>query len=104
MVNFSVPFNPPNLVLSPAPNPYTNSDAVPNPPPVIYQNPETFQIISPGRDRLYGVGGAYLANSTGDRVPIPDAAASWNSGGNLDPNIRQRERDNLSNFTTSRLD
>jgi prepilin-type N-terminal cleavage/methylation domain-containing protein len=112
-VNFLTAGNfPTNVTGSPAPNPYTSSVAyTPNPaaglaPPAVYQNPESFQIISAGRDRLYGIGGQYLPASANDRLPMApyDFTDPVNSGGNIDPGVRQRERDNLSNFATGKLD
>ncbi|MBX6315377.1 MAG: hypothetical protein IRY99_21075, partial [Isosphaeraceae bacterium] len=85
-----------NTVSSPAPNPYTSGLPVPTSTtqPVSFINPNTFQIISAGADGLYGWGGQYIANSTGDKLP-----ANANGG-----QQRDREQDNLSNFATSRLD
>ncbi|HEV3167121.1 MAG TPA: prepilin-type N-terminal cleavage/methylation domain-containing protein [Isosphaeraceae bacterium] len=106
------PVNPnsqtPNWLNSPPPNPYTNGPPVPLTgvvgPPTIFQNPESYQIISTGLDRFYGVGGQFNSNSTGERLTIDDAAAAWNTGDNLDPSIRQLEADNLTNFSNRRLD
>jgi hypothetical protein len=95
-----------NVIGSPAPNPYTNSPPIPvtgATPTIVYQNPESFQIISSGRDRNYGVGGQYISNVSGERLPITDAGAAYHSGANLDPSVRQSENDNLTNFSTSTL-
>ncbi len=35
-----------------------------------YINSESYQILSAGRDRIYGVGGQYIQNGAGDRLPI----------------------------------
>jgi general secretion pathway protein G len=112
-VNFGVP-NPlqtspliPGSISSPAPNPYTSSDTY-QPAPSFspaYQNPNTFQIISPGRDRFYGIGGQYLPTSTGDRLPFPDPPTGSGPSGEILPGgFRNRERENLTNFANSKLD
>jgi prepilin-type N-terminal cleavage/methylation domain-containing protein len=93
-------------ISSPPPNPYTSSSAAPNydksktpsevnAPLAKYHNNETYQIISAGGDRFYGFGGWYTPGSS--QATLPD-----------DPPIvagdRSKERDNLTNFATSRLD
>jgi prepilin-type N-terminal cleavage/methylation domain-containing protein len=103
-----------------APNPYTSSDAL---PPTggapAFQNPTSFQIISAGRDRNYGIGGQYLPNSNGDKLPFPEPVAGSSTGGvpsnwvgsppskfpqeNLNGGYRVVEQENLTNFSTSRL-
>ena len=83
-----------NLVSSFGPNPYTTSDPISTTSTVVnYQSPETYQIISAGRDHLYGIGGLY-SPAANDRLPIPDAAAQGLSFD--DP--RASERDNLASF------
>jgi general secretion pathway protein G len=83
---------------SPAPNPYTTSTTTAA--AVNYVNPQTYQLISSGADGLYGPGGMFKANATGGALPFdattttPAAAAS----------IRQREKDNLTNFHGGPLD
>jgi general secretion pathway protein G len=105
----------PNTVYSPAPNPYTSSDAVPildsqtAPPyqPTVYINPNSYQIISAGRDREYGFGGRYNANSAGDRLPFDAADLGSNPPRIIpanNPKIRQRETDNITNFSNGRLE
>ncbi|GAC1315105.1 MAG: hypothetical protein NVSMB14_15180 [Isosphaeraceae bacterium] len=90
-----------NMIASFAPNPYTTSDPAPSLTQntsnavVNYQAPETYQIISAGRDHLYGVGGLY-SPAANERLPMPDAAAQG-----LDPGIRISEHDNLTSFATS---
>lgn len=84
----------PNVSLSP--NPYTSSDAVSTRAPS-YINTESYQIISAGRDRLYGIGGKYIANGSGDRLPV-DSFMSVAPG--AVQTIRIRERDNIGNFST----
>ena len=102
---FQVQFTPvgssANIVASYAPNPYTTSDPAPSlmgitsSPVVNYQAPETYQIISAGRDHLYGVGGLY-SPAANERLPMPDASAQG-----LDPGMRISEHDNLTSFATS---
>jgi len=89
------------------PNPYTSTDPVPQnlvnplaPPLAVYQNPQSFQIISAGRDRIYGPGGQYLSSGAGEKLPFDPL----NFPAGTDPGIRQNERDDLTNFTASRLD
>ena len=80
-----------------------------------YHNPNSFQIISSGRDRHYGIGGQYLPDANNLKLPFPDAPAGnldsgwWSAAGvsqeNLGSNYRQQfEQENLANFATSRLD
>lgn len=92
-----------NVIFSTAPNPYTSSPAVPT-NAVTYINANTYQIISAGRDRLYGFGGRYDANSN-DRLPIDpnDVTDSLIVPAN-NAGIRIREQDNLANFASGRLD
>jgi prepilin-type N-terminal cleavage/methylation domain-containing protein len=93
-----------------APNPYTSTltSAI----PVIFQKPQSFQIISSGIDGLYGVGGQYLAATTSATNQLPfDGTTTFygvTTGSSVsldtDPSIRKREQDNLSNFTTGSLE
>jgi prepilin-type N-terminal cleavage/methylation domain-containing protein len=100
-VSFTVPNGgaPTNEIVSPVPNPYTNGPGVPTGTRLAaFQNSESYQIISPGADRQYGMGGPYLPSSTAERLPVdltPPPA---------DQSIRVRERDNLTNFAQSKLD
>jgi hypothetical protein len=81
---------PPGATVSPAPNPYTNGPSAPgSAKSATYYNTTSYQIISAGGDRFYGAGGQYSPQSDD---PLP-------GGGD-----RVRERDNLSNFSTNRLD
>lgn len=89
---------PPGLTASPAPNPYTTSPSNPGAigsanKSATYYNSTSYQIISAGGDRFYGAGGQY---SPQGNDPLPDS-----TGGTLE---RVRERDNLTNFSTNRLD
>jgi prepilin-type N-terminal cleavage/methylation domain-containing protein len=99
--------------LSPAPNPYTiswpvviaNQSSDHYNPQVNFQNPQSFQIISPGIDGLYGVGGAY---STGLPSEDSTSTSSWKPpvtiSNSADTGLRNTERDNLTNFHNGRLD
>ena len=95
--NFRVAFSG-STVTSPSPNPYTSSLSVPaGTTPAVYLNNQSFQIISAGRDRLYGFGGQYSSSAAGDRLPFD----STNMVGYTD---RLSEKDNVTNFSSGRLD
>jgi prepilin-type N-terminal cleavage/methylation domain-containing protein len=96
-VTFPVSGGPPNIATSPPPNPYTSTTT--GATPVVYHNPQSFQIISAGGDGQYGVGG-YYSQQAGD--PLPVDTANTNPTG--DPTLRAREKDNLTNFTVNKLD
>ena len=74
-----------------------------------YLNPQTFQIISSGIDGLYGVGGQYTPNVTGEALPL-DPNSNFPSGiylpyvNTTDNTIRIRERDNITNFHNGKLE
>jgi len=103
-----------------SPNPYTSTTTIAQPtstnpvsPTIVnWQNPQSFQIISSGLDGLYGVGGQYNSNAQGPGVellPIDNITTvpSTDVGpyiGTSDPNVRQREKDNLTNFKTGSLE
>lgn len=99
-----------NKSSSPAPNPYTNGPPLKggttsNPE---YMNKSTFQLISAGFDGQFGIGGAF--QSTGaDPLPFQTTYGGVYDGGaataaDLAASIRDRERDNLTNFKGGRLD
>lgn len=95
--NFRVAFST-STVTSPAPNPYTSSKSLPTgSAPAVYLNNQSFQILSAGRDRLYGFGGQYSTSTLGDRLPYD----STNMVGYTD---RLAEKDNVTNFSGGRLD
>jgi general secretion pathway protein G len=114
---FKLPFLAAGFSASPPPNPYTVSLTYTDPnsqltPPlvasVVYHRPQSFQIISPGADALYGPGGVFSPNaatilpvvvSTPSGPPVPDP--NYKPPG--DPSIRIRENDNLTNFQNGRL-
>ena len=99
----------PYKALSPSPNPYTSTlTSGTSSGTITYQKPQTYQIISPGIDGLYGVGGQYQAASTSATVPLPfDTTGNTYNGGSSstehDATIRQREYDNLTNFKSGTL-
>jgi general secretion pathway protein G len=75
---------------SPAPNPYTSSLTQPPTGAVTYLSPQSFQIISPGSDAMYGGGGQYTPNAS--TLLPPNGASDRNS-----------EIDNLTNFHNGRI-
>ena len=95
-----------NVTASPAPNPYTTS--LPAQPdtsgvggfttkqPAAYMNPNSYQIISAGGDTFFGAGGQY--STSGDKLQDPP-----NPPFNQPAGLRQREYDNITNFTSGRL-
>lgn len=111
-VNFPVETNtynscaakPSNTCVSPAPNPYTSTGPVGGTSPTVWQNPQTFQIVSAGSDQLFGVAGQFAGNNATDRLPFPDTPYGSVCGASvpIDGN-RQPENDNLGNFASARL-
>jgi len=118
----------PGGIVSPAPNPYTNGPPVQTDgsgapvtvapfKPRVWQNANTYQIISAGRDRVFGIGGQYAAAAN---VKLPFVRAS--AGGyapdtfqtveanavmtslTLGNDVRARESDNLTSFSQGKLD
>ena len=57
--------------------------------------PNSYQIISPGYDRAYGYGGAYIASGT-DRLPVPASPPPTAAA-------RAPETDNITNFSDGEL-
>jgi general secretion pathway protein G len=93
---------------SASPNPYTSGLPLPqnangsfNKSGVVvfaWQQAQTFQLISPGQDRYYGVGGDA-------RTGLPDQPqARQDVTGQTPPVPRRFEEDNLTNFKTGPLD
>lgn len=85
---------------SPTPNPYTTGPAFGTglQGAVAFHNPQSFQIISPGADGMYGLGGTYNPSAAqGSALPAP---AKTNS---TDTNVRTIENDNLTNFHNGTL-
>jgi general secretion pathway protein G len=123
----------PDLVASPSPNPYTNSCPVPTLAtghvdtsttdgignrPRAWQNANSFQIVSPGIDGLYGIGGQFNTKSPSGALPFIQATGStytadtyqtqeantdFTGGTALSSGIRLRENDNVTNFSQGRL-
>jgi hypothetical protein len=104
-----------NLCQSLAPNPYTSSLTITSaanglsPSALTWQTPQSFQIISSGMDGLYGVGGQYLSNPSAvvtEALPIDSIStpSPYIPSPLSDPMIRQRERDNLTNFKAGPLE
>jgi general secretion pathway protein G len=95
-----------------APNPYTNGAPLPmkgNTVKPEYVNKTSFQIISAGVDGLFGIGGFYRSNGTGDVLPFPPADSSsgtpeFGAPPKLGASVRQTEKDNITNFKGGRLD
>jgi prepilin-type N-terminal cleavage/methylation domain-containing protein len=101
LVNF-----PPTTISSYGPNPYSNIDpgdsSIANHPSWV--NPQSFQLFSAGRDGQWGIGGMFDPNATGGRLPVwPDDATNVAPNGQAS-SLRQRERDNITNFAGGRLD
>jgi hypothetical protein len=103
------------IALSSSPNPYsstptafTKAQAGTTSGTVSYQNPQTFQIFSPGVDGLYGVGGLYdTSPQSASSVTLPfDPVHTFDLGNGKvesDKNVRQYEHDNLTNFKSGIL-
>jgi general secretion pathway protein G len=90
---------------SPSPNPYTSGASFTSgnafggaPAPITYINNQSFQIISPGVDGLYGLGGTYSSSGAGGALP---AQLGTNS---KDAAVRVMEKDNLTNFHNGKLE
>lgn len=102
-----------DLVASPAPNPYMSD----TPFPVdsggnlvagdnrsrVYQMKSSYQIISAGRDRLFGIGGQWN-DSEAESLPLYLSGNGTLTGQTLSNAVRVREKDNLGNFSNRRLD
>jgi general secretion pathway protein G len=113
-VQFTTLLGPPQVCFSFAPNPYTASDPVfygnngfLTTTPPSYHQPETYQVISAGRDHLYGIGGKYTPNSAEEPLPLPDVPTAGVPGNvqnqNLSQGDRLREQDNITNFAKGTL-
>ncbi len=90
--------------VSPGPNPYTAGPSAVG--TVSWINPNSFQLFSSGQDRLWGMGGTYVASGgNGGKLPIlPNAVDPGNIHGDEATGVRNRESDNLTNFSNGRLD
>jgi len=111
--NAATPTGSAGFLSSPAPNPYTsdwpvpvNSDGSLNPGdirPRIYFNKSTYQIISSGKDNLFGIGGRWDEKAA-VTLPYPLKANFTVTGYGYSLGIRVREKDNLTNFVSGDLD
>jgi prepilin-type N-terminal cleavage/methylation domain-containing protein len=84
--------------VSPAPNPYTTSLAATG-TTTAWHKASSYQIISAGADGLYGLGGQYLE---GKPQPLPVELGATKVSPN-DPEIREVEADNITNFASGTL-
>ena len=99
----------PYYAKSPAPNPYTTGAAALGSTgtaatgAISWYNPNSFQLISSGQDRLWGLGGTYLSTSSSN-APLPLDSTDPGLVHTTDtPGLRQRENDNITNFSGGRL-
>lgn len=105
------------LVVSPGPNPYTSGPSLPvaepyatgglKPPPIPnsrWHKPDTYQIVSAGRDGVYGPGGWWVAEDVIEKLPYP-AIGTVQAGGPAQPSTvrNDSEGDNLTNFAKGTL-
>lgn len=94
LTGYPAPFSQPSPVphlISPGPNPYTKGPSFTSTAaPVTYWKPKSFQIISPGPDGMYGVGGSF---TTTDGLSGLTATGQQRVG----------EEDNLTNFASVAL-
>jgi len=99
-------------VVSPGPNPYCSGTPVTT-GSMSWMNPTSFQLFSAGADRFWGLGGQYVGSGFGasGKLPIfsnPPDSGDINNDGNaagIDiTGVRRREGDNLTNFSSGRLD
>lgn len=96
---------------SPAPNPYTSNVTI-SASGVTYLNGQSFQIVSPGIDGYYGVGGWYDTNAASGALVAEDQNSPLQTKigstplltNSKDPALRTTEKDNLTNFHNGRLD
>ncbi len=96
------------VIYSDAPNPYTTSFPVPDltgASPMVPINRDSYQLFSAGRDRDFGFGGRYDGKAATDRLPLgPSTGGSLQLYSPSRNGIRDRERDNIANFSTGRLE
>ena len=94
-----------NYAVSPGPNPYCTSTPVPATGTVTWINPNSFQLFSAGPDRLWGLGGTFVQNSLGStKLTIASGDTGIVNARDTNNNVRNRESDNLSNFSSGRLE
>lgn len=89
--------------VSVGPNPYTASAPAfqTGLARVVWQNPDSFQIVSAGSDQVFGVGGSFSTTANAGSLANTDNGGLC-SGPNGQPS-RSPENDNLTNFYNSRL-
>jgi hypothetical protein len=63
---------------------------------------QSFQIISAGQDGRFGLGGQYVQKESVTLPFYPDATKSI-TGQTLSANVRNTEKDNVTNFSPGRL-
>lgn len=102
-----------DIIGSPSPNPYTKDSPVPvladdslnttDKRNRVYFNDKTFQIISAGADKTFGIGGTY--NETASvTLPYYKLANDVVTKQVLGNGVRNVEKDNVTNFRSSSLD
>jgi general secretion pathway protein G len=98
------------VTASPSPNPYTTGPTVGG-TSLVYQNAQSFQIISAGTDGVFGVGGVYASSNTASPLTPEDATSPLAQSllpvvlsNSSDPGLRTVERDNLTNFHNGSLE
>ena len=69
-----------------------------------YINKNTYQLFSAGLDNDFGIGGTFNSSGSGDSLPFTVNPTSQATRQTLSTAIRSRERDNLTNFNSGRLD
>jgi hypothetical protein len=96
----------PSVAVSPGPNPYCTTAAVPTTGTVAWINANSFQLFSAGYDRLWGLGGTYVQGSLGSsgKLPVVTGDSGIMNAADFANGIRNRESDNLTNFSGGRLD
>ncbi len=98
------PAAPTRVTMSPAPNPYTSGLAFDSTRGAIsYHKDTSFQLISAGGDGLFGPGGQYAPNAN-QKLPLEPGTTAVPNLNTTDADIRSRERDNLANFASGKLD
>jgi general secretion pathway protein G len=101
-----------DIVSSPTPNPYSNDSPMPitstgainlteRRKRINWQD-QSFQIISAGQDGRFGLGGQYVQKESVTLPFYPDATKSI-TGQTLSANVRNTEKDNVTNFSPGRL-
>jgi prepilin-type N-terminal cleavage/methylation domain-containing protein len=106
--------NRPDWISSPYPNPYLSSDPIPvassgitynaaDTSPRVFVQPQSFQIISSGADRLYGLGGQFVPGSQLSVLPFNAGVNALVTLQTIDSDARLVEQDNLTNFAPGPL-